>query len=66
MVLARLPRLVYATIDPKAGAAGSLMNVLDHPNLNHHVGVKSGLLAEEAADQIRAFFAALRDEGQKG
>ena len=65
MVLARLPRLVYATVDPKAGAAGSVLNVLDYPQLNHHVGVTSGLLADEAAAQIRAFFAALRAEGQK-
>jgi tRNA(adenine34) deaminase len=65
MVLARLPRLVYATTDPKAGAVGSLMNILDHPQLNHHVGVSSGLLAEEAAAQLRAFFAALRADGQK-
>jgi len=64
MVLARLPRLVYATVDPKAGAAGSVLNVLDYPQLNHHVGVTSGLLADEAAAQIRAFFAALRAEGQ--
>ncbi len=65
MVLARLPRLVYATTDPKAGAAGSVLNVLDYPQIIHHVGVTSGLLAEEAAEQIRAFFAALRAEGQK-
>lgn len=65
MVLARLPRLVYATTDPKAGAAGSVLNVLDYPQITHHVGVTSGLLAEEAAEQIRAFFAALRAEGQK-
>lgn len=65
MVLARLPRLVYATIDPKAGAAGSVLNILDHPQFNHRVGVTSGLLAEEAAAQIRAFFAALRAEGQE-
>jgi tRNA(adenine34) deaminase len=64
MVLARLPRLVYAAIDPKAGAAGSILNVLDYPQIVHHVGVTSGLLADEAAEQIRAFFAALRAEGQ--
>jgi tRNA(adenine34) deaminase len=65
MVLARLPRLVYATTDPKAGAVGSLMNILDYPQLNHHVGVRSGLLAEEAATQLRAFFSSLRADGQK-
>src|SRR5215468_1262945 len=48
MVLARLPRLVYAASDPKAGAGGSIMNILQHPLLNHRVEVESGLMAEEA------------------
>ena len=65
MVLARLPRLVYATPDPKAGAAGSIMNILQHPQLNHQVEVSSGLMAEEAANYLRAFFAALRADGQR-
>jgi tRNA(adenine34) deaminase len=64
MVLARLPRLVYATIDPKAGAAGSIMDILRHDRLNHRVDVQGGLLAEQASEQLRAFFAALRSEGQ--
>lgn len=65
MVLARLPRLVYATPDPKAGAGGSVMNIVQHPQLNHQVEVASGLMAEEAAGYIRAFFAALRADGQR-
>lgn len=65
MVLARLPRLVYATTDPKAGAGGSIMNILQHPQLNHQVEVSSGLMAEEAAGYLRAFFAALRADGQR-
>ncbi|MBZ0301697.1 MAG: nucleoside deaminase, partial [Anaerolineae bacterium] len=65
MVLARLPRLVYAAPDPKAGAAGSVLNILQHEALNHRVEVESGLLADEAAEQIRAFFRKLRAEGQK-
>jgi tRNA(adenine34) deaminase len=65
MVLARLPRLVYAAADPKAGAGGSIMNILQHPALNHHVEVEAGLLADEAAEQIRVFFRRLRAEGQK-
>ncbi len=65
MVLARLPRLVYATRDPKAGAGGSIMDLLQHPQLNHHVEVTSGVLADEAAALIRAFFAELRAQGQK-
>ncbi len=65
MVLARLPKLVYATADPKAGAGGSVLDVTRHPLLNHRVQVEHGLMADEAAAQIRAFFAALRAEGQK-
>lgn len=66
MVLARLPRLVYATHDPKAGAAGSLFDLVRHPQLNHRVHVEHGLLADEAADMLRAFFRMLRDSGQRG
>ncbi|MCU0511227.1 MAG: tRNA adenosine(34) deaminase TadA [Anaerolineae bacterium] len=66
MVLARLPRLVYATPDPKAGAGGSLIDLLRHPQLNHQVQVDSGLLAEEAAGLLREFFRRLRAEGQNG
>jgi tRNA(adenine34) deaminase len=65
MVLARLPRLVYATVDPKAGAGGSLMNLLQHPHLNHRVEVVAGVLAAEAAAYLRAFFAQLRADGQR-
>lgn len=61
MVLARLPRLVYAAIDPKAGAAGSILDILRHPKLNHRVDVEGGLLADKAGEQIRAFFRSLRD-----
>jgi tRNA(adenine34) deaminase len=65
MVLARLPRLVYATIDPKAGAAGSVIDIVRHTQLNHRVEIDAGLLADQAAAQIRAFFANLRSQGQK-
>lgn len=64
MVLARLPRLVYAAIDPKAGAGGSIVDLLRHPRLNHRVDVEGGLLADEAAEQIRAFFRGLRAQGE--
>ena len=60
IVLARLPRLVFGTRDPKAGAAGSVLNVLDVPQLNHRPQVESGLLAEECADMLRAFFSPRR------
>ena len=65
MILARLPRLVYAASDPKAGAGGSIMDLLNHPQLNHRVEVTGGVLADEAGDLIRAFFAELRAQGQK-
>src|SRR4051794_19375949 len=60
MVLARLPRLVYAAIDPKGGAGGSILDVLRHPKLNHRVDVSGGLLADEANQQLQAFFRSLR------
>ena len=50
IVLARVPRVVYAADDPKAGAAGSVLDVLGEPRLNHRPDVARGLLAEEAAD----------------
>ena len=65
MVLARLPRLVYATTDPKAGAAGSIMDITRHHRLNHRLHVERGILADQAAEQIRAFFRRLRAQGQK-
>src|SRR5688500_5555988 len=46
MVLARLPILVYATPDPKAGASGSIMDILNHPQLNHRVEVRSDVLRD--------------------
>ena len=60
LVLARIPRVVFGTWDPKAGAAGSVLNVLDEPQLNHRPQVEGGLLAEDSADLLRAFFASRR------
>jgi tRNA(adenine34) deaminase len=60
IVLARIPRIVYAAADPKAGAAGSVVNLLDVPQLNHRPQVAAGLLAQEAGDLLRAFFASRR------
>ena len=65
MVLARLPRLVFGAFDPKAGAGGSIMDLLNHPQLNHRVEVVGGVLADEAAALIVDFFARLRAQGQK-
>ena len=60
MVQARLPRLVYAVDDPKAGAAGSVMDLLRNERLNHRVEVIAGVLAEEAEELTRRFFRRLR------
>ena len=65
MVLARLPRLVYATTDPKAGAGGSIMDITRHQQLNHQVDVVQGVFADEASEQIRSFFRMLRARGEK-
>ena len=60
IVLARVTRVVFATVDPKAGAAGSVLDVLAEPRLNHRPVVAGGLLGVEAAEMLRAFFAARR------
>ena len=57
---ARVTRLVYAAPDPKAGACGSVLSVLNHPQLNHQVELSSGLLAEECGQLLTAFFRARR------
>ena len=60
IVLGRVPRVVYGTADPKAGAAGSVLDVLAEPRLNHRPDVAGGLLATECAALLTAFFAARR------
>ena len=60
IVLARVPRVVYAAADPKTGAAGSVLDVLGEPRLNHRPEVAGGLLAVESAELLRAFFGARR------
>jgi tRNA(adenine34) deaminase len=56
MIHARLDRLVFAAPDPKAGAAGSVLEVINHPKLNHQMQVEQGILAEESAALLRNFF----------
>jgi tRNA(adenine34) deaminase len=60
IVLARIPRLVFAAHDPKAGMSGSLANLVQHPRLNHRVQLTTGVLADEAGEVLRAFFRARR------
>ena len=56
MIHARLDRLVFAAADAKAGAAGSVLSVINHPQLNHKMIVEQGILAEESAELLRSFF----------
>ena len=56
IVLARLDRVVYGAADPKAGAAGSVLDVLGEPRLNHRPQVEAGLMADRSAALLRAFF----------
>lgn len=60
MVHARVERLVYAAPDPRAGAAGSLFNLVRHPALNHRLYVDSGVLAHECGELLQRFFMARR------
>jgi tRNA(adenine34) deaminase len=60
IVLARIPRIVFGAPDPKAGACGSVLNVLDVPQFNHRPQVESGLLGLECGELLRAFFGSRR------
>jgi tRNA(adenine34) deaminase len=60
IVLARVPRVVYGASDPKAGAAGSVLDVLGEPRLNHRPEVSGGLLAAECGSLLSEFFASRR------
>jgi tRNA(adenine34) deaminase len=66
LVLARLPLLVYGAADPKAGAAGSLYNLVQEPRLNHHVEVVGGILATDCGRLLTRFFQARRARGSGG
>ena len=60
MVHARVRRLVFAATDPRAGAAGTVFNIVQHPALNHRIECTSGVLAEECGSLLRTFFVARR------
>ena len=60
IVLARLPRVIFGATDPKAGAAGSVFDVLGEPRLNHRPQVAGGLLADDSAELLCSFFAPRR------
>ena len=65
IVLARVPRVVYGASDPKAGAAGSVLDVLDEPRLNHRPEVRGGVLEEECGALLSEFFAARRERTRR-
>jgi tRNA(adenine34) deaminase len=56
LIHARLDRLVYATADPKAGACGSVLSVINHPQLNHQMQVQTGFFADQSSEILRSFF----------
>lgn len=56
MIHARIDRLVFAAADPKAGACGSVLEVLNHPQLNHRIQMEQGIGADESAELLRSFF----------
>ncbi|WP_407690320.1 tRNA adenosine(34) deaminase TadA [Rouxiella silvae] len=62
MVHSRIRRLVYGAVDMKTGAAGSLLDVLGHPGMNHHIDVTSGVLADECSTQLSEFFKLRRSQ----
>lgn len=65
LVQSRVERLVYAAADPKAGAAGTLLDIVRCPGLNHHLEVKGGVLEQEASALLSEFFATKRKFSQK-
>lgn len=56
MIHARLDRLVYAAADPKAGACGSVLSVINHPQLNHAMQVQQGVLGDQSGELLKSFF----------
>jgi tRNA(adenine34) deaminase len=63
---ARLRRVVFGAFDPKAGASGSALTVLNHPKLNHQVEIRSGVMAEDCARLLRDFFRRKRKKAIHG
>ena len=57
---ARIPKVVMACMNPKAGCAGSILNILDMPQFNHQVEMTKGVLEEECSRMLKEFFVELR------
>jgi tRNA(adenine34) deaminase len=64
MVLAHIDRLIFGVSDSKSGAAGSVINLVNHPQLNHRISVTSGILEPECRELIQGFFRELRNKTQ--
>lgn len=60
IVQARIPEVVMGCMNPKAGCAGSILNILDMPQFNHQVSVTRGILEQECSDMLKLFFSELR------
>jgi len=65
IVQARIPRVVAGCMNPKAGCAGSVLNILNTPGLNHTVKFEKGVLEEECSVLLQSFFRQLRENGKK-
>ena len=65
MIAARIKRVVYGARDPKGGADGGAFDLLRSPKTNHRLEVSAGVLEQEAAEQLRAFFRAKREKGEE-
>lgn len=65
IIQARIPRVVIGAMNPKAGCAGSVLNLLQHPGFNHQADVITGVLQEESGQLMKTFFARLRERDRK-
>ena len=66
IVQARIPKVYIGTMNPKAGCAGSLLNLLQFPAFNHQVEIESGILQDDCAALLTGFFKEMRDKKKKG
>ena len=64
IVQARIPEVVMGCMNPKAGGAGSVLNILDMPQFNHQVSVTRGIMEEECSSMLKTFFAELRERNR--
>lgn len=65
IVQARIPEVVMGCMNPKAGCAGSILNILEMPQFNHQVAVTRGILEQECSDMLKLFFTELRERNRK-